>query len=206
MRIIAGLRRGHRFEGPLDRDTRPTSDLVREALFNILRETIDGLVVVDLFAGTGALGLEALSRGATRATFVERHRSNADRIRANLATLKFEDRGAVVHADAYRWARGYRASDAEPIVVFIDPPWVEFERRAAEVRQLLVDLLERVPEGSTIVLESGDALDEAVLPETEEWDRRRYGGTHVAICVKGGVPEEDEGEPEGPDEGADAGP
>src|SRR5947209_5066116 len=95
MRIIAGQRRGHKFDGPRDQSTRPTSDLVRESLFNILGESVEGLVVVDLFAGTGALGLEALSRGAERAIFVERNRENVALIRRNIATLRYEDRAQV---------------------------------------------------------------------------------------------------------------
>jgi 16S rRNA (guanine966-N2)-methyltransferase len=70
MRIIAGQRRGHKFDGPRGDSTRPTSELVREAIFNILGDLVAGRLVVDLFAGTGALGLEALSRGAARAIFV----------------------------------------------------------------------------------------------------------------------------------------
>src|SRR3954454_23421881 len=100
MRIIAGQRRGHKFDGPKGSRTRPTSDLVRESLFNILGEVVDGLVIVDLFAGTGTLGLEALSRGASRAIFVEQNRDNVALIHRNLATLRYEDRGLVLPTDA----------------------------------------------------------------------------------------------------------
>src|SRR5215213_8339785 len=99
MRIIAGQRRGHKFEGPRGGNTRPTSDLVRESLFNILGDSISGMMVVDLFAGTGALGLEALSRGAARALFVERNRENVALIHRNIATLRYEDRAML------RWIR-----------------------------------------------------------------------------------------------------
>src|SRR5690606_10626649 len=94
MRIISGIRRGHTIQGPGgSQDTRPTSDLVREAIFNILGPEVEGRPVVDLFAGTGALGLEALSRGATSATFVEKRGQNAALIRRNLASLRFEGLG-----------------------------------------------------------------------------------------------------------------
>src|SRR3954449_6251812 len=76
MRIIAGQRRGQKFDGPKGGGTRPTSDLVRESLLNILGGEVAGRIVVDLFAGTGAIGLEALSRGAARALFVEQNREN----------------------------------------------------------------------------------------------------------------------------------
>lgn len=182
MRIIAGQRRGHRFDGPGGKDLRPTSDLVREAIFNILRDEVEGRLVVDLFAGTGALGLEALSRGAERAVFVERDRETAALIRRNLAILRFEDRGAVLHLDAYRWARSFRAPDDRPVVVLLDPPYREFEGRSRpRVRQLLEDLVGALPAGSTILAESGQALDASVLPDLDAWDRRRYGSRHLAI-------------------------
>ena len=110
MRIIAGQRRGHKFDGPRpSTGTRPTRDLIREALFNILGEWVVDRVVIDLFAGTGALGLEALSRGALRAIFIERDRENVGLIHRNIATLRYQDRAQVRHADAYRWAKSYRA-------------------------------------------------------------------------------------------------
>ncbi|MBV8384801.1 MAG: 16S rRNA (guanine(966)-N(2))-methyltransferase RsmD [Planctomycetaceae bacterium] len=181
MRIIAGQRRGHKFEGPKGTGTRPTSDLVRESLFNILGGSVAGRVVVDLFAGTGALGLEALSRGASRAIFVEQNRANVALIYRNLATLRFEDRALVLATDAYRWARAFEAIDDEPIVVLLDPPYREFEDRAGKVNRLLRHLVEELSPDSIVVVESRAALDARVLPDITTWDVRRYGGTQVAI-------------------------
>jgi 16S rRNA (guanine966-N2)-methyltransferase len=181
MRIIAGQRRGHKFEGPKGTGTRPTSDLVRESLFNILGGSVAGQVVVDLFAGTGARGLEALSRGATRAIFVERNRANVALIDRNLATLRFEDRALVLATDAYRWARAFEAIDDEPMVVLLDPPYREFEVRAGKVNQLLRHLVEVLSPDSIVVVEARAALDARVLPDITSWDVRRYGGTQVAI-------------------------
>src|SRR5437879_617439 len=117
MRIIAGERRGHKIDGPKGHSTRPTSDLVRESFFNILRELVVDRVVVDLFAGTGALGLEALSRGASRAIFVERNRENVALVYRNVATLRYEDRVRVLATDAYRWVRSFVPLDDAPLVV-----------------------------------------------------------------------------------------
>jgi 16S rRNA (guanine966-N2)-methyltransferase len=181
MRIIAGQRRGHKFDGPKGSATRPTSDLVRESIFNILGASVEGRVAVDLFAGTGALGLEALSRGAERAVFVEQNRDNVALIHRNLATLRFEDRGTVRLADAYRWARGYEPVDDAPLAVFVDPPYREYDDRPAKVNQMLRSLVEKLPEGSIIAVESSRSLGEDVLPEVDAWDVRRYGGTQVAI-------------------------
>jgi 16S rRNA (guanine966-N2)-methyltransferase len=181
MRIIAGQRRGHKFDGPRGGTTRPTSDLVRESLFNILGEAVDGRVVVDLFAGTGALGLEALSRGASRAIFIERDRENVALIHRNLATLRYEDRASVQAADAYRWIRGFEPIEPDPIVVFLDPPYRQFETQPAKVNRLLGDLVRKLPPGSALAVESRVKLDVDVLPDIEAWDIRRYGGTQVAI-------------------------
>ncbi len=188
MRIIAGQRRGHKFDGPKDHQgTRPTSDLVRESVFNILGELVEGRLVVDLFAGTGALGLEALSRGAARAIFVERNRDNVALIRRNVATLRYEDRAAVVANDAYRWARAYVPVEAEPVVVFIDPPYSDYEDQPERVVKLLDGLVEILPDGSVLVAESRRRLDDETLPEAGAWDIRRYGGTQVAIRTIGEV-------------------
>jgi 16S rRNA (guanine966-N2)-methyltransferase len=181
MRIIAGQRRGHKFDGPKGGGTRPTSDLVRESLFNILGAEVADRIVIDLFAGTGALGLEALSRGAVRAIFVERNRDNVALIYRNLATLRFEDRARVLNADAYRWARTFEPIDDEPLVVFLDPPYREYEDRPREVRELLEQLGRRLPSGSLIAAESSRHLDGDILPELSTWDIRRYGGTQIAI-------------------------
>jgi 16S rRNA (guanine966-N2)-methyltransferase len=199
MRIIAGQRRGHKFDGPRDQATRPTSDFVRESIFNILGGAVEGLLVLDLFAGTGALGLEALSRGASRAIFVERNRENAALIRRNIATLRYEDRAQVVIADAYRWAKSYVSTDAEPVVVFIDPPYADYEDHPERVGKLLEGLVRTLPDGSIISSESSRKLDSEILPDLEAWDVRRYGGTQVAIRTIGEVAE-------GPDDPDDEGP
>ena len=90
MRIIAGQRRGHKIDGPRPKaDMRPTSDLVRESIFNIVGGLMPGRVAVDLFAGTGAVGLEALSRGAERAIFIEKNRENVGLIHRNIAILRY---------------------------------------------------------------------------------------------------------------------
>jgi 16S rRNA (guanine966-N2)-methyltransferase len=190
MRIIAGQRRGHKFDGPRDSVTRPTSDLVRESIFNILGEAVEGLLVIDLFAGTGALGLEALSRGAERAIFVERNRENAALIRRNIATLRYEDRTSVVVADAYRWTKTFEPAEGEPLIVFIDPPYADYEDHPERIGKMLSGLVETLPEGSIISTESSRKLDLEVLPEIETWDLRRYGGTQLAIRTVGEVPED----------------
>jgi 16S rRNA (guanine966-N2)-methyltransferase len=181
MRIIAGERRGHKFDGPQDRSIRPTSDMVREAIFNILADVPEGRPVYDLFAGTGALGLEALSRGGAYAVFVEKDRKNAALIRRNLATLKLQGRGGVLAADAYKWAKTFTPDVDEPTLVLMDPPYRDFTDHPQRIRDLIVALIERMPRGSTLVVESDRDHEAEILPDPEAWDIRRYGGTQVAI-------------------------
>lgn len=182
MRIIAGQRRGHKIDGPkASTGTRPTSDLVRESLFNILGDLVTDRDVIDLFAGTGALGLEALSRGARRAVFVERDRENVALIYRNVATLRYQDRAVIRHGDAYRWARSYRPDDDCPVIVLLDPPYREYEIHAKYLNRMLAGLVENLPLDSVIALESGRTLDARILPEFEAWDIRRYGDTQLAF-------------------------
>ncbi|QDV33265.1 RsmD family RNA methyltransferase [Tautonia plasticadhaerens] len=183
MRIIAGIRRGHTIQGPGgSHRTRPTSDMVRESIFNIIGPEVEGRPVIDLFAGTGALGLEALSRGATSATFVEKKGQNAALIRKNLAHLRFEGLGEVVVANAYAWASQLELPIEDgAVVVFIDPPYRDYEQQAGKLRAMFDSLVGRLPVGSSIVAEAGVEPGPHLLPDLDRWDLRRYGGTHVAI-------------------------
>ena len=127
MRIVAGAWRGRRLTAPAGAATRPTADRVRQALFDMLlhapwggRALVEGAAVLDAFAGTGALGLEALSRGAATATFFERDRAALAALRANIAACGAEDRARVLQADATRPPPGMPCR-----LVFLDPPYGE---------------------------------------------------------------------------------
>jgi 16S rRNA (guanine966-N2)-methyltransferase len=188
MRIIAGQRRGHKIDGPrASASTRPTTDMVRESLFNILGDLVVDRTVIDLFAGTGALGLEALSRGADRAVFVEKDRECVSLIIRNVATLRYEDRASVKLTDAYRWARTFQPADARPVVLLIDPPSQDYERRGNALNQMIAQLVEKMPAGSVVVLEAGRVLDERILDDFTSWDIRRYSSTQIAIKVIAGA-------------------
>lgn len=202
MKIIAGIRRGHKFEGPGGREVRPTSDLVREAIFNILREEVEDRLVVDMFAGTGSLGLEALSRGARRVIFVERHRETAALVRKNVGTLRFEDRATIVNADALRWVHGFRAGE-DPVLVFLDPPFKDFEIRPKRMGEFLGELVGKLPAGSIVLFESRRPLPENILPDPEEWEIRRYGSTTLTIRRIPGGEAEIEAEPALEEDAAD---
>lgn len=184
MRIISGERRGHKIAGPTDRHTRATSDRVRESIFNILGSLVEDALILDLCAGTGALGLEALSHGGLRAIFVERNRENADLIRSNLATLRYEDRGVVLVGDVYTWADRIELPNDVPAIVFFDPPYDHYTRAWKKICRVLTMLQERVAVGSSVVLEMSKLSNERVLPNREAWDLRRYGDTQIAFWLK----------------------
>jgi len=174
MRIVAGRWGSRLLSTPAGVETRPTSDRVREALFSILGERVEGARVLDLFAGSGALGLEALSRGAREATFVDSAEPAIRALRVNLEALGAE---AVVHrADARAFLQTARAEARQYDLVFLDPPY----RMAARLGRELSEALPAVLAPRSLVVSECDrreplALD---LPLTDE---RRYGDTLIRL-------------------------
>jgi 16S rRNA (guanine966-N2)-methyltransferase len=172
MRVIAGRYGGRRLVAPPGAATRPTSDRVREALFSILGPHVLGATVLDLFAGSGALGLEALSRGAARVTFVESAPAALRALRANLDALGAE--ADVVRADAVKWLRAASGGERQYSLVFLDPPY----RRAAALGAALSDALPAVLAPHALVVSESDRRTplELTIPMTDE---RRYGDTLI---------------------------
>ena len=180
MRIIAGSARGRPLKGPRDaRVIRPTADRVRESLFNVLGQWMDGLSVLDLYAGTGALGLEALSRGASSLVMVDRDREALSLCRENSTALGFADRVRVVDRPVADAVAALSAEGARFDLVFADPPY------AARVIPDLLALLVKHPlvtEGGLVVVEH-DKREEA--PQSAEGfqreDARRFGDTELTL-------------------------
>jgi 16S rRNA (guanine966-N2)-methyltransferase len=179
MRVVAGVARGRRLQAPSGTDVRPTSDRVREAVFNALGslDAIDGARVLDLFAGSGALAIEALSRGADRAVLVDRNRVALDAVRANLTATGLQDRAEVVRSDATAYLVD-RIADPTPTsfdLVLLDPPYGFAEWDS------LVEAVEGVVSSDTIVVIESDR--EIPLPDTWRVERRKpYGSTFVVIA------------------------
>jgi len=171
MRVVAGVAGGRPLRAPAGRRVRPTSERVREALFNALGslDAVEGATVVDLFAGTGALGIEALSRGAAEATFVEADGPAVQAVRDNLTATGLADRARGVHADVFR----YLASSAErpPFdIAFADPPYAfdDWPRLLGAVHAGLVAI---------------EARTHIALPEGWRPIRsKRYGDTVVTLA------------------------
>lgn len=120
MRIISGNRKGHKLKSPDGINTRPTSDRVKESIFNIIQTHLPAENVLDLFAGSGAMGIEALSRGSTHATFIENEKSSFNIVRANLESSRFENNAKLILGDAIE----YLENSASGIdIIFLDPPY-----------------------------------------------------------------------------------
>jgi 16S rRNA (guanine966-N2)-methyltransferase len=174
MRVIAGRYRGRRLKAPPGAATRPTSDRVRESLFAVLGDRVEGARVLDLFAGSGALGIEALSRGAAEAMFVDSAPAAIRAIRANLDALGAT--AEVRRADARRFLGGARAAARQYDLVFLDPPYGMAERLESELTAALPAVL---APGAAVVAESDRRAPlELGLPILDE---RRYGDTLIRI-------------------------
>ena len=174
MRVIAGRYGGRRLQTPRGAATRPTSDRVREALFSVLGDRVQGARVLDLFAGSGALGIEALSRGAAEATFVDSAPAAIRAIRANLEALGAA--AEVRRSDARRFLGGASAAARQYDLVFLDPPYRLAGRLASELTAALPAVL---APGAAVVAESDRRQElELGLPILDE---RRYGDTLIRI-------------------------
>jgi 16S rRNA (guanine966-N2)-methyltransferase len=177
MRVVAGTFKGHQLRSPR-RTTRPTLDRVREALFSMLG-TLDGLSVLDLYAGSGALGIEALSRGAASAVLVDSDAAAVRAIRDNLERTRAEQ-AHVVRADASAFLRNAARREEQWDLVFCDPPY----RLAARLGEPLSRMLRPVltPEARVVCESSYRQPLELNLPLDRE---RRYGDTRIAVYRRG---------------------
>jgi 16S rRNA (guanine966-N2)-methyltransferase len=173
MRIIAGSRKGHTINAPRGRDTRPTSDRVRENVFNILGP-LDDATVLDLYAGSGAMGLEALSRGAARAVFVERDADAVRVIERNLDKLRLA--GTVLRQDAVAALATEAGSGRKYDLVLVDPPYDVY----ADIQPQLVRYLPAVLAEDGVVVVETDARVEPELP-LELRTTRKYGSARITV-------------------------
>ncbi|MFO7898343.1 MAG: 16S rRNA (guanine(966)-N(2))-methyltransferase RsmD [Planctomycetota bacterium] len=193
MRIIGGENRKLKLAAPRGREVRPILDRVRESLFGILRNDVPGAAVADLFAGTGVIGLEALSRGAASCVFVDRDPRCVGTIRENVRRAGRRDQVRVVRADALRSARpgGPLEIDAPFDLIFVDPPYrlMRSPRNRGRVTRLVEQLgaPDRLSEGGVLVLRyPRDAAVPARIGPLAKVDRRRYGGMKIALFARTG--------------------
>ena len=174
MRVVAGELKGQKLVAPQGWKVRPTSERVREAVFSTLGERVDGAVVLDLYCGTGALAIEALSRGAARATLVDRDTRPA---LGNVERLRLRDRADLVRADAGSWLASVSNQAERFDIVFVDAPYRVAPDLAAELDTHLPGVL---APGGRAVIESG-ARRPLTVKTLQRLRQRRYGAADVSI-------------------------
>ena len=180
MRIITGEARGVRLESPKDESVRPTTEMTKEGLFSSIQFEIEGRRVLDLFAGSGQLGLEAVSRGAALAVFVDSATASVELVKSNARKTGLFDRCRVLHTDYAAYLKGF--SDTPFDYVFVDPPYG---------LHLIEDALRRlfksgcVGESTLIFCESDTAeISISSVPEAEIVKQYKYGKTYVHVVKK----------------------
>lgn len=187
MRIISGSRARMTLQGPKDKTTRPIPDMVKEALFSILRDEIEGKVVADLFSGTGSLGLESLSRGAVHALFVDMDRDALKRLNENIVKLRFQQESTVLRADIFKYGvpRSSRLSQWQSVssasgvdIVFCDPPFplARETGQDSQLGRLMTKISKQIQAGSLVVLRNEKKYPVlANYGGLELTDQRSYG-------------------------------
>ncbi len=190
MRIVGGSARGRKIMAPRGRATRPTLDHIREALFNILGARVEGAHVLDLFAGTGAMGIEALSRGAEHCVFVESSPAALKLITSNLKDLDLADRATISSGDVFRQATRLRRRGEIFDIAIAAPPYRLIATDAGEAR--LLRFMGDLSDSGVLSPEACAVIEQAAAPNwsgaiAAPWtllDRRRYGGTALTLLVR----------------------
>ncbi|MCL2743929.1 MAG: RsmD family RNA methyltransferase [Planctomycetaceae bacterium] len=170
LRIIGGTLRGSKLQYIGDNRVRPMKDRTREALFNLIGPAVKGSYAVDLFSGTGALAIEAISRGAAEAAVIEIHLPTAALLRQNIASLNLLDKCPIHKTDAFFWVKNIARHPAEgppkniPWLVFCSPPYNFYTDRQSEMLEMLDAIFREAPENSIFALEYDKHFDTEILP------------------------------------------
>jgi 16S rRNA (guanine(966)-N(2))-methyltransferase RsmD len=179
MRVIGGLAKGRRILAPRGRGTRPTSGYVREVLFDLLTQQVEGRTFLDLYAGTGAVGIEALSRGAAVAVFVEHNRLALTMLYRNLEASGFRNRAEVVPVEVLRYLRRAAYGSRQFDLIFLDPPYLHAEANAA-IR--LIASTEILASSGMAILERSAKVDPISVPTGLALAREvRHGDTALEL-------------------------
>lgn len=180
IRVVAGSLRGRKITCTVTPQLRPTPQMVREAYFSILGNAIPERIFIDIFAGTGVVGIEALSRGASQALFVERDPQLAKTIESHLRQFELTRQAKLYRTDSYRFIAAW-SPPKTPVNIFISPPFDDLTEKTSDLLQAIRTLQEKVPEDSVIVVQSerGSPLDGA--EQLHDWELRRYGRNELLI-------------------------
>ncbi len=179
MRVISGSARGAKLKTIEGNDTRPTTDKVKGAIFNILANDVYGKIVLDLYAGSGALGIEALSRGAAATVFVEKGAPAVDIIKKNLEHTKLSDKAKILKNDVFVALKNITGKFD---IIFLDPPY------AAELADQTIKAIDEakiLAEGGIIIAETDEGQDvPGAVGEIELYDKRKYGRININFYKK----------------------
>lgn len=188
LRIVGGRFRGRQIQYSGDPVTRPMKDVTREACFNLAGGYVEGKAAFDLFAGTGAIGLEAISRGATQVFLIERHIPSVRLIQSNVTTLDKDMNAEVAASDTFFWVRQFLKQPhlwpTEPWAVFCCPPYDLFVDKKNDLLTMLNLLLDVAPPASMFVIESDERFRTRDLPASITWQTRHYTPAYISIGHK----------------------
>jgi 16S rRNA (guanine966-N2)-methyltransferase len=186
LRVVAGSLKGRKIVCHVHEGLRPTPQLVREALFSILGNAVPGRLFYDIFAGTGIIGIEAISRGASGARLIEANGRQAAEIQKLIDRFAIADRAQVLKADGYRWAeRWVPPAKSGPVNLFFSPPFPDLDpAKLPAFLALIRILLEKAPNESVLTVQAEDGFPVDQLPEPETWDVRKYGRNLLLFKVK----------------------
>ena len=187
LRIVAGTLKGRKLQCFVHPDMRPTPQMVREALFSILGNAIPGRMFYDIFAGTGIIGIEAISRGASDARLIEMNAKQVTDIQKNVDRFGIAERVQVLRADVYRWAeRWVPIARSGPVNLFFSPPFADLDPVKLEAFLGMVkSLMEKAPEETVLTIQAEDGFPTESLPgKLELWDVRKYGRNLLMFYVK----------------------
>ncbi|HXD84963.1 MAG TPA: RsmD family RNA methyltransferase [Urbifossiella sp.] len=183
IRIVAGSLRGRKLTCVVHAGMRPTPQMVREALFSILGNAVPDRVFYDVFAGTGVVGLEAISRGASSARFIEADAKQAGLIQKYANEFDVGDQCQVLRADSYRWAERWIPAAGVPVNLFLSPPFPDLSQKADEFLKLVRDLLAKAPTESVLTIQAEEGFPLEKLPDRDKWDVRHYGRNMLLFYV-----------------------
>ena len=183
IRIVAGTLRGRKLTAIVHDGMRPTPQMVREALFSILGNAVPGRAFFDIFAGTGVVGLESVSRGATSARLIEKDPRLVVDIQKYVSEFGVADKVHVLRADSYRWAERWIPAGKDPVNLFLSPPFPDLTEKATEFLDLVKVLLEKAPDESVLTIQAEDGFPVESLPDLPAWDVRKYGRNLLLFYV-----------------------
>jgi 16S rRNA (guanine966-N2)-methyltransferase len=184
LRIIGGTLRRRTVHYNGDPGLRPMKDRVRESVFNLVGPDVVGSIAIDLFAGTGAMALESISRGAASAICIERRFPNAKMITESATTLGVQEQISVTPGDTFVWAKRHLPSGPTPWVVFCCPPYEFYSSRLEDMLNLIRTLVNQAPLRSVFVVESDERFSPETLPDVLTWDTRQYPPAVISIARK----------------------